>query len=441
MRTRFTLLTATLLVSLSTQAKNAADLPQVAAMATETTMASSSTAFVALEKQLQHSLIDAIKGVRGTLTRSQLASAKQGKVLANKDWIQSAGYDFGKKDQQQAGITLLGAFSKLPAHTLQQNLAAVESINLSATDGLRQQALIDAEGQNYLFFLADALGPRLGQAFIRAYERGELNKAAALIKASEVSTREAKKYFGYQRPFLIPDNRIHLVPDDAVVKDSHRYIADGGSFPSGHTNTGYTDALLLAEMVPERFVPLLDRAARYGYSRIVLGVHYPLDVIGSRMIAQRNVAHYLNDPQYRTLFKMAKTQLRMALEKECGMSLRACAQVPLKDDPYVVASMQTFYRFTLTYNLPAKRVSPAVMMVPQGAEMLLEAPLPHLSVAQRRQIMVKTALADGYPLSGNADQSFWQRLNLHDAVTTAYYPPANHPSVFTAGGSKTVKRL
>ncbi|WP_149590527.1 hypothetical protein [Serratia symbiotica] len=73
--------------------------------------------------------------------------------------------------------------------------------------------------------------------------------------------------------------------------------------------------------------------------------------------------------------------------------------------------------------------------------MLLEAPLPHLSVAQRRQIMVKTALADGYPLSGNADQSFWQRLNLHDAVTTAYYPPANHPSVFTAGGSKTVKRL
>lgn len=49
MRTRFTLLTATLLVSLSTQAKNAADLPQVAAMVTETTMASSSTAFVALE--------------------------------------------------------------------------------------------------------------------------------------------------------------------------------------------------------------------------------------------------------------------------------------------------------------------------------------------------------------------------------------------------------
>ncbi|MEJ1268587.1 hypothetical protein WDV93_20945 [Pantoea ananatis] len=36
------------------------------------------------------------------------------------------------------------------------------------------------------------------------------------------------------------------------------------SFPSGHTNTGYTDAsLLLAEMVPERFEALLQRGARY----------------------------------------------------------------------------------------------------------------------------------------------------------------------------------
>ncbi len=86
-----------------------------------------------------------------------------------------------------------------------------------------------------------------------------LNKEAVLIKASEVSTREAKKYFSYQCPFLIPDNRIHLVPDDAVVKDSHRYIADGGSFLSSHTNTGYTDDLLLDKMVPELFILLLDR--------------------------------------------------------------------------------------------------------------------------------------------------------------------------------------
>jgi hypothetical protein len=47
--------------------------------------------------------------------------------------------------------------------------------------------------------------------------------------------------------------------------------------------------------------------------------------------------------------------------------------------------------------------------VPEGAEVLLEAALPHLS-AQRRALMVKTALPAGYPLSGEtADQQFWQR--------------------------------
>jgi membrane-associated phospholipid phosphatase len=148
-----------------------------------------------------------------------------------------------------------------------------------------------------LYFLSDALGPRLGKAFLDAYDKGELGKAAALIKASEVSTGAAKKHFDYKRPFLIQGNTIHQVPDDVVVKDNKPYSADGGSFPSGHTNTGYTDALLMAEMIPERFDSLVERGARYGYSRIVLGVHYPLDVMGSRMVAQRNVAHYLNDPR------------------------------------------------------------------------------------------------------------------------------------------------
>lgn len=47
-----------------------------------------------------------------------------------------------------------------------------------------------------------------------------------------------------------------------MVKDGHPYTAGGGAFPSGHTNTGYTDALLMAEMIPERFDALVIRGAR-----------------------------------------------------------------------------------------------------------------------------------------------------------------------------------
>jgi membrane-associated phospholipid phosphatase len=213
---------------------------------------------------------------------------------------------------------------------VKDNLATVTAINRDATQATRHQALADAEGISYLYFLSDALGPRLGKAFLTAYDKGELGKAAALIKASEVSTGAAKKHYNNPRPFLIQGNTIHLVPDDVVIKDNQPYTADGGSFPSGHTNTGYTDALLMAEMIPERFDALVTRGARYGYSRIVLGVHYPLDVMGSRMVAQRNVAHYLNDAKYRALFNEARDQLRTALEKECGLRWPSARSRPEK---------------------------------------------------------------------------------------------------------------
>ncbi|MFX0565944.1 phosphatase PAP2 family protein [Kosakonia cowanii] len=420
MKARMTLLTASLLLAHQAMAK---DLPLTAArdIANTTTPASVSQAFDGLESQSLSALRDALKGDGAKVERGQLEKAAQSAKQADTAWLKASGYDFKVKDNQKAGIELLSAFSKLPAPVLDQNLKTVETINLDATQGLRHQALADAEGISYLYFLSDALGPRLGKAFIAAYDKGELSKAAALIKTSEVSTGAAKKHFDYKRPFLIQGNTIHQVPDDVVVKDNKPYSADGGSFPSGHTNTGYTDSLLMAEMIPERFDSLVERGARYGYSRIVLGVHYPLDVMGSRMVAQRNVAHYLNDPAYRKLFNEARDQLRTALEKECGTSLAECARTAGKDDPYRDPAMKEFYRFTMTYDLPQQKGNVQPVKVPEGAEVLLEAALPNLSVSARRDLMVKTALPGGYPLSGEtADQNFWQRLNLPEAYAMAH---------------------
>lgn len=417
MRFRYSLLASALLIAHVAQAKEAPAIPEnIQVIADATTPASSDAQFAALEEEIQQSLIDALKGDAGKLTRAQLDKTAQSDRLADKGWLKASGYDFGKQANQQAGITLLSAFSTLPKSTLDASMRVVEQVNLSATDGQRRQAVIDAEGQNHLFFLADALGPKLGQAFLTAYNKGEIGKAAALIKVSEVSTGAAKAHFNFPRPFLMPGNTIHAVPDRSVVKDNQPYQASEGAFPSGHTNTAWTDALLLGEMVPERFAPLVDRAARYGYSRMVLGVHYPLDLIGSRMVAQRNVAHYLNDAQYRVLFDEAKQQLRGALEKECGITLAECAKPAGAGDPYAAPQMRQFARFAMTYNLPREKAKTA-MTVPEGAEVLLEGPLPALSAQQRRQLMSSTAIASGYPLSGNTpEQNFWQRLDLPAAI-------------------------
>jgi len=419
MKIRLTLLAASLFFALPSLAKEV-PLNAAAAIANSVTPASPGASYNALESQSLAALRNALKGDSPALRRDQVAHSTQSTTLADTAWLKARGYDFQTKARQQAGIDLLSTFTTLPSPVLAANLATVTAINRDATAATRQQALADAEGISYLYFLSDALGPRLGKAFITAYDKGEIGKAAALIKASEVSTGAAKKHFNNPRPFLVNGNTIHLVPDDTVVKDNAPYTADGGSFPSGHSNTGYTDALLMAQMLPERYEALVTRGARYGYSRIVLGVHYPLDVIGSRMVAQSNVAHYLNDTKYRALFNEARDQLRSALEKECGMPLAQCAKTDGKNDPYRDPAMQTFYRFTMTYALPQQQGEREALVAPEGAEVLLESALPQLSAAQRRALMVKTAIPAGYPLSGSTpEQQFWQRLDLSAAWSTA----------------------
>ncbi len=407
-------------VQVQAAATSDSQIPQVRLLQT-TTEASNSAPVIEMQQRVQQLLQQALQGTAPKLTHAVMEKAPdQDAPQGDMKWLKATGYKFNAKEDQQASVKLLEGFKTLPEAVLKQNLATVERINLEATLPLRQKALIDAENTRYLYALAEALGPRLGKAFLEVYQKGEIGKAAALIKATNVSTSAAKNTYNYLRPFKQPGNSIHLVPDTAVVGDGYRYTASGGSFPSGHTNGGYNDALLLAQMLPERFVPLIDRAATYGYSRLVLGVHFPLDVMGGRMTAQRSVAKFLNDPKYRVLFTEAKSQLRAALEKACGVSLAECAKPQGKNDPYTDPAMRTFYTYTMTYHLPQAKVKAQPVNVPAGAEVLLEGPLPNLSAAQRRALMAKTALADGYPLSnGGGESNFWQRLNLHDAVALA----------------------
>ncbi|EIG9275731.1 phosphatase PAP2 family protein [Salmonella enterica] len=419
MKLHITVLASSLMLAMPALAKDIS-LSQAELIAKSVTPNSTSDAFKSLESQWLAQLRKALQGDGAVLTRDDLIQMQQNPGQADTAWLQASGYDFQTSDNQQVGITLLSAFNTLPEAVLKDNLAMVTAINHDADVNTRHQALADAESVGYLYFLSGAMGPRLGRAFLTAYDKGELGKAAALIKASEVSTSAAKKYFHYPRPFQVPGNTIHLTPDDVVVKDGHPYTADGASFPSGHTNVGYTDALLMAEMLPERFDALVIRGARYGYSRLVLGVHYPLDVIGARMVAQRNVAHYLNDPHYRTLFNEARIQLREALMKECGTTIVECAASTEKEDPYRDPAMHTFYRFTMTYNLPQQKSEHQPLKVPKGADVLLQAALPNFSTAQRQTLMEETALPAGYPLSGETDdQQFWQRLDLSAAYEMA----------------------
>jgi undecaprenyl-diphosphatase len=66
---------------------------------------------------------------------------------------------------------------------------------------------------------------------------------------------------------------------DALITVPHSH-----SFPSGHTATAVAGAIVLSSFAP-RLTPLFAvLAAAVAYSRIYVGVHFPLDIVGGAAI-------------------------------------------------------------------------------------------------------------------------------------------------------------
>ena len=51
------------------------------------------------------------------------------------------------------------------------------------------------------------------------------------------------------------------------------------SFPSGHTSTSFACAYVISRLAPRLTIPVFVLAALIGFSRVYVGVHYPLDVV------------------------------------------------------------------------------------------------------------------------------------------------------------------
>ena len=57
-----------------------------------------------------------------------------------------------------------------------------------------------------------------------------------------------------------------------------------GSFPSGHTTTSFACATVLSAFVPRAAPGFYALALAIGFSRIYVGVHWPLDVLGGAVL-------------------------------------------------------------------------------------------------------------------------------------------------------------
>jgi membrane-associated phospholipid phosphatase len=61
-------------------------------------------------------------------------------------------------------------------------------------------------------------------------------------------------------------------------------IPHSHSFPSGHTATATAAAIVLSALVPKGAPAFAALAAAIAYSRLYVGVHFPLDIVGGAAI-------------------------------------------------------------------------------------------------------------------------------------------------------------
>ncbi len=223
------------------------------------------------------------------------------------------------------------------------------------------------------------------------------------------------------------------------------------AFPSGHTTYAYTSGILIAMMVPELYQSVMARASQYGESRVVLGAHYPTDIIGARSLVTYDLAQALTNPSYLNntaelqgqslpaAFTTAATELRQYLQSQCGQSIAACATSPANttNNPYLPSqAWADGYRADLTYGLPTLSYSVAPReQAPAGmadASILLAtlyggtsaaalALAPQggiqgsLSTATINQILVNTE-GEAFAAFYGTSLSYWSRINLYDAA-------------------------
>ena len=96
---------------------------------------------------------------------------------------------------------------------------------------------------------------------------------AATSLASNLVSESLKSLFGRVRPDIVP----------------HLDLATNPAYPSGHATNAAVVYILLALLVPARWrapamVAALAMTLLTGFSRIMLGVHWPTDVVGGWML-------------------------------------------------------------------------------------------------------------------------------------------------------------
>jgi acid phosphatase (class A) len=142
------------------------------------------------------------------------------------------------------------------------------------------------------------------------------------------ATNHPKDIYQRKRPYLIDEGPI-CVPKDPLLAASPDY-------PSGNATWGWTVALVLAELAPDRATEILIRGRAFGESRMVCGVHNMSAVEAARTNASALVAGLHGSAQFRADMEAAREEVAKARAAGPAPDAAACAKEAdlTKSSPY-----------------------------------------------------------------------------------------------------------
>ncbi len=297
------------------------------------------------------------------------------------DAEQERAYVIDRRNQNYTASEGLGAYAD----------AYAEAVNLGTTipDEAPDAALttkFDDEGNDNGVW-ADQTGPL-----------GSTVSLVEAIRGHAASSNPSKSYYQYPRPFRWSDE-VDVAPWAEPLKKPESEAANDGGYPSGHTSAGNMAATGLAYAFPQQFDQLMLKAAEIGTSRIEVGMHSPLDVMGGRILSTAITAAALNDPALDSTKNEALDDAQTWL-----------AEQDIEADEVDYDAALEAYTDYMTFGFDQIGDPNVEMRVPKGAEALLESRLPYLDDEQRRGVIHSTGLESGYPV--NDDAEGWGRINL-----------------------------
>lgn len=103
-----------------------------------------------------------------------------------------------------------------------------------------------------------------------------------------ISTITTKDRYKRKRPFMVMNEQ------PLGQYDDEEGLRASGSYPSGHTASGWATALAFAEMWPELQDTILRRGFEFGENRIIVNAHWQSDVTAAYLTAAAAIARVHN---------------------------------------------------------------------------------------------------------------------------------------------------